>query len=136
MFDNKVLMITGGTGSFGNTVLERFLDTDVKEIRVFSRDEKKQEEMRILLSNDKVKFYIGDVRDYESLSQAMAQLVENNDLFKRLAANTQSKAEAFSADHWAMKFVGFCRELVCSSPKFHSHGVKVTKGAVPVKLTI
>ena len=71
MFDNKVLMITGGTGSFGNTVLERFLDTDVKEIRVFSRDEKKQEEMRILLSNDKVKFYIGDVRDYDSLSQAM-----------------------------------------------------------------
>lgn len=71
MFNNKVLMITGGTGSFGNTVLERFLDTDVKEIRVFSRDEKKQEEMRISLANDKVKFYIGDVRDYDSLSQAM-----------------------------------------------------------------
>lgn len=71
MFDNKILMITGGTGSFGNTVLERFLDTSVKEIRVFSRDEKKQEEMRISLSNDKVKFYIGDVRDYDSLSQAM-----------------------------------------------------------------
>ncbi len=71
MFDNKVLMITGGTGSFGNTVLERFLNTNVKEIRVFSRDEKKQEEMRIALSNDKVKFYIGDVRDYDSLSQAM-----------------------------------------------------------------
>ncbi|OEO25420.1 UDP-glucose 4-epimerase [Pseudomonas sp. J237] len=71
MFDNKILMITGGTGSFGNTVLKRFLDTDVKEIRVFSRDEKKQEDMRIALSNDKVKFYIGDVRDYDSLSQAM-----------------------------------------------------------------
>jgi len=74
MFDNKVLMITGGTGSFGNTVLERFLNTDVKEIRVFSRDEKKQEEMRIALSNDKVKFYIGDVRDYDSLSQAMVDV--------------------------------------------------------------
>lgn len=71
MFANKILMITGGTGSFGNTVLKRFLSTDVKEIRVFSRDEKKQEDMRIALSNDKVKFYIGDVRDYDSLSQAM-----------------------------------------------------------------
>lgn len=70
MFDNKVLMITGGTGSFGHTVLKRFLQSDVKEIRVFSRDEKKQEDMRIALSNDKVKFYIGDVRDYSSLLQA------------------------------------------------------------------
>lgn len=71
MFDNKVLLITGGTGSFGNTVLKRFLATDVKEIRVFSRDEKKQEDMRIELGNDKVKFYIGDVRSSESLTQAM-----------------------------------------------------------------
>ena len=68
MFDNKILLITGGTGSFGNTVLKRFLDTNVKEIRIFSRDEKKQEDMRIALSNDKVKFYIGDVRD--SIQQA------------------------------------------------------------------
>ena len=67
MFDNKILLITGGTGSFGNTVLKRFLDTNVKEIRIFSRDEKKQEDMRIALSNDKVKFYIGDVRDYDSI---------------------------------------------------------------------
>ncbi len=71
MFDNKILMITGGTGSFGETVLKRFLDTNVKEIRVFSRDEKKQEDMRIALSNEKLKFYIGDVRDYDSISQAM-----------------------------------------------------------------
>ena len=71
MFDNKILMITGGTGSFGHTVLKRFLDTNVKEIRIFSRDEKKQEDMRIELANDKVKFYIGDVRDYDSVSQAM-----------------------------------------------------------------
>jgi UDP-glucose 4-epimerase len=71
MFDDKVLMITGGTGSFGHTVLKRFLDTDVREIRIFSRDEKKQEDMRIELANDKVKFYIGDVRDYDSVSQAM-----------------------------------------------------------------
>jgi len=71
MFDNKVLMITGGTGSFGNTVLKRFLNTGVREIRIFSRDEKKQEDMRIALSNDKVKFYIGDVRDYQSVAEAM-----------------------------------------------------------------
>lgn len=71
MFKDKVLMITGGTGSFGNTVLKRFLSTSVREIRIFSRDEKKQEEMRILLNNSKLKFYIGDVRDFDSTSQAM-----------------------------------------------------------------
>jgi UDP-glucose 4-epimerase len=71
MFHNKVLMITGGTGSFGQTVLNRFLATEVREIRIFSRDEKKQEEMRIALTHKKLKFYIGDVRDYDSVFQAM-----------------------------------------------------------------
>ena len=71
MFANKTLLITGGTGSFGNTVLKRFLSTDVREIRIFSRDEKKQEDMRIAFNNPKLKFYIGDVREYESVSQAM-----------------------------------------------------------------
>jgi UDP-glucose 4-epimerase len=71
MFVDKTLMITGGTGSFGNAVLKRFLETDVKEIRIFSRDEKKQEEMRIAQNNSKLKFYIGDVRDYDSIYQAM-----------------------------------------------------------------
>jgi UDP-glucose 4-epimerase len=71
MFKNKVLMITGGTGSFGNTVLKRFLSTEVREIRIFSRDEKKQEDMRIAFNNPKLKFYIGDVRDYDSVYQAM-----------------------------------------------------------------
>jgi UDP-N-acetylglucosamine 4,6-dehydratase len=70
-FSNKVLMITGGTGSFGNAVLKRFLSTDVSEIRIFSRDEKKQEEMRVALNSSKLKFYIGDVRQYESVHQAM-----------------------------------------------------------------
>lgn len=70
-FSNKVLMITGGTGSFGNAVLKRFLSTDVSEIRIFSRDEKKQEEMRVALNSTKLKFYIGDVRQYESVHQAM-----------------------------------------------------------------
>ncbi|MDP2851934.1 MAG: polysaccharide biosynthesis protein [Gallionella sp.] len=71
MFNNSVLMITGGTGSFGNAVLKRFLSTGVREIRIFSRDEKKQEDMRIALNNPKLKFYIGDVRNYDSIHEAM-----------------------------------------------------------------
>lgn len=71
MFKNATLLITGGTGSFGNAVLNRFLHTDIKEIRIFSRDEKKQEDMRINLKNNKVKFYIGDTRDYNSIFSAM-----------------------------------------------------------------
>ena len=71
IFKDKVLLITGGTGSFGNAVLKRFIDTDIKEIRIFSRDEKKQEDMRIAYKNDKIKFYIGNVRDYRSIEDAM-----------------------------------------------------------------
>lgn len=71
MFAGKTLMITGGTGSFGNAVLDRFLDSNIGEIRIFSRDEKKQEDMRIAFSNAKLRFYIGDVRDYESVFNAM-----------------------------------------------------------------
>jgi len=71
MLKDKVLMITGGTGSFGNTVLKRFLSTDVREIRVFSRDEKKQDDMRLSIKNDKLKFYLGDVRDYTSIYSAL-----------------------------------------------------------------
>lgn len=71
MFSGKTLLITGGTGSFGNAVLKRFLKTDIKEIRIFSRDEKKQDDMRKLYKDDKIKFYIGDVRDYSSIASAM-----------------------------------------------------------------
>ncbi|CRZ34491.1 UDP-glucose 4-epimerase [Herbinix hemicellulosilytica] len=71
MFDNKVLLITGGTGSFGNAVTKRFLSTHIKEIRIFSRDEKKQDDMRRFYKNDKLKFYIGDVRDIQSVKNAM-----------------------------------------------------------------
>lgn len=71
MFKDKVLLITGGTGSFGNAVMKRFLDTDIKEIRIFSRDEKKQDDMRKVYKNDKLKFYIGDVRDPQSIKNAM-----------------------------------------------------------------
>jgi UDP-glucose 4-epimerase len=71
MFSNKTLLITGGPGSFGNAVLKKFLNTDIKEIRIFSRDEKKQHDMRVEMQNPKIKFYIGDVRDYQSVWNAL-----------------------------------------------------------------
>lgn len=71
MFKGKTLLITGGTGSFGNAVANRFLDSDISEIRIFSRDEKKQDDMRKLYNSDKLKFYIGDVRDFNSINSAM-----------------------------------------------------------------
>ncbi|RDU21996.1 polysaccharide biosynthesis protein [Anaerosacchariphilus polymeriproducens] len=71
MFKNKTLLITGGTGSFGNAVMERFLHTDIKEIRIFSRDEKKQDDMRKAYKNDKLKFHIGDVRDLQSIKNVI-----------------------------------------------------------------
>lgn len=71
MFEGKTLLITGGTGSFGNAVLRRFLDTDIKEIRIFSRDEKKQDDMRHKYHNDKIKYYIGDVRNLQSIKDAI-----------------------------------------------------------------
>ena len=71
MFKNKTLLITGGTGSFGNAVLDQFLDSDIAEIRIFSRDEKKQHDMRVLYNNDKIKFYIGDVRSFDSIDTAL-----------------------------------------------------------------
>ena len=75
MLKNKTLLITGGTGSFGKAVLSKFIEKDeFKEIRIFSRDEKKQEAMRIDLNNDKVKFYIGDIRDYQSINSAMSSV--------------------------------------------------------------
>jgi UDP-N-acetylglucosamine 4,6-dehydratase/5-epimerase len=73
-FSNSTLLITGGTGSFGNAVLKRFLNTDIKEIRIFSRDEKKQDDMRQIYKNPKIKYYIGDVRSYESINSAMKGL--------------------------------------------------------------
>lgn len=71
MFKDKTILVTGGTGSFGNIVIKRFLNTSVKEIRIFSRDEKKQDDMRIVYRNDRLKFYIGDVRDYNGVYSAM-----------------------------------------------------------------
>ena len=71
MFANKILLITGGTGSFGNAIVRRFLNSHIKEIRIFSRDEKKQDDMRKIYGNEKLKFYVGDVRDYQSVINAM-----------------------------------------------------------------
>src|SRR5512135_3245571 len=71
LFDGKILLITGGTGSFGNAVLKRFLTTGIKEIRIFSRDEKKQDDMRQFYNNPKIKYYIGDVRNYDSIQSAI-----------------------------------------------------------------
>ena len=71
VFKNKTLLITGGTGSFGNAVLKRFLDTDIQEIRIFSRDEKKQDDMRKQYKNEKIKFFLGNVRDIDSVKNAM-----------------------------------------------------------------
>jgi len=85
MFKNKTILITGGTGTFGNAVLRRFLQTDIKEIRIFSRDEKKQDEMRNALKNSQVKFYLGNVRDYDSILPA----IRNVDLVFHAAALKQ-----------------------------------------------
>ena len=72
MFKNKTLLITGGTGSFGNAVLKKFIDSEIGEIRIFSRDEKKQDDMRRKFQNNKIKYFIGDVRDVRSIDQVMS----------------------------------------------------------------
>ena len=90
MFDNKTLLITGGTGSFGNAVLRRFLDSDLGEIRIFSRDEKKQDDMRKRYKHPKLKFYIGDVRDVDSVRTAM-----RGALTVRRRINKRSRMEVF-----------------------------------------
>ena len=74
MYKDKILLITGGTGSFGNAVLKRFINTEIKEIRIFSRDEKKQDDMRRFYNAPKIKYYIGDVRDYSSINNAMVDV--------------------------------------------------------------
>ena len=93
MFKGKTLLITGGTGSFGNAVLSRFLNTDIKEIRIFSRDEKKQDDMRHKHNNTRLKFYIGDVRDRNSINVAM---VDVDYVFHAAASQTGSFLRVFS----------------------------------------
>ena len=103
MFKDKVLLITGGTGSFGNTVLERFLNSDLSEIRIFSRDEKKQEEMRLKFNNSKVKFYIGDTRDYDSILPAMNNV---NFVFHSAALKQVPSCEFFPMEAFKTNVIG------------------------------
>jgi len=103
LLNNKTLMITGGTGSFGQTVLKRFLDTDVKEIRLFSRDEKKQEDMRIALNHPRLRFYIGDVRDEASLRQAMKGV---NYVFHAAALNKVPSCEFYPMEALRTNVIG------------------------------
>ena len=91
-FKNKVLLITGGTGSFGNAVLEKFLSSEIKEIRIFSRDEKKQDDVRKKFNSPKIKFFIGDVRIRDTLNEA----VQGSDFIFHAAALKQVPSLAFS----------------------------------------
>lgn len=117
MFKDKVLLITGGTGSFGNAVLNRFLDSDIKEIRIFSRDEKKQDDMRHKLQNPKVKFYIGDVRDKRSVDGVMTGV---DYIFHAAALKQVPSCEFFPVQ--AVKTNVFGTENVLDSAI--EHGVK------------
>ncbi len=111
MFKNKILLITGGTGSFGNAVLQRFLDTDIKEIRIFSRDEKKQDDMRKLYQNSKIKFYLGDVRDINSINDA----VKNVDFVFHAAALKQvPSCEFYPMQAVATNIIGAENLLNCA----------------------
>ena len=103
MFENKVLLITGGTGSFGNAVLQRFLDTDVREIRVFSRDEKKQEDMRIAMNDAKLKFIIGDVRSRNSVDEFTQDL---DYIFHAAALKQVPSCEFFPMEAFKTNVVG------------------------------
>lgn len=111
MFKDKTLLITGGTGSFGNAVLKRFLDTDIKEIRIFSRDEKKQDDMRKAYNNDKIKFYIGDVRDLASVKNAMHNV---DYIFHAAALKQVPSCEFFPMEAFKTNVIGTDNVLTAS----------------------
>jgi len=117
MLDNKTLLITGGTGSFGNAVLKRFLDTDIKEIRIFSRDEKKQDDMRQLYRNDKIKYYIGDTREKRSVDAAMHGV---DYVFQAAALKQVPSCEFFPMEAVRTNVIG-CDNVLDSALE---HGVK------------
>lgn len=114
MFTNKNLLITGGTGSFGNAVLRRFLDTDIKEIRIFSRDEKKQDDMRQHYKNDKIKYYIGDVRDIRSIDYAMEGV---DYVFHAAALKQVPSCEFFPLEAVNTNVLG-CENVISSAIKY------------------
>ena len=117
MFSGKTLLITGGTGSFGNAVLKRFLRTDIKEVRIFSRDEKKQDDMRKALKDDKLSFYIGDVRDFSSISAAMGGV---DYVFQAAALKQVPSCEFFPMEAVRTNVIGTDNELTAAV----QHGVK------------
>lgn len=117
LFDDKILLITGGTGSFGNAVLKRFLPTDIKEIRIFSRDEKKQDDMRQLYRNDKIKYYIGDIRDKRSIDSAMHGV---DYVFQAAALKQVPSCEFFPIEAVRTNIMG-CENVLDSAVE---HGVK------------
>lgn len=117
MLDNKILLITGGTGSFGNAVLRRFLPTHIKEIRIFSRDEKKQDDMRQLYHNDKIKYYIGDTRDIRSVDSAMQGV---DYVFQAAALKQVPSCEFFPMEAVRTNVIG-CENVLDSAVQ---HGVK------------
>jgi UDP-glucose 4-epimerase len=117
MFDGKILMITGGTGSFGNAVLRRFLNTNIKEIRIFSRDEKKQDDMRQLYRNDKIKYYIGDTRDKRSVDMAIQGV---DYVFHAAALKQVPSCEFFPMEAVRTNVIG-CENVLDSALE---HGVK------------
>ncbi|HOW51071.1 MAG TPA: polysaccharide biosynthesis protein [bacterium] len=117
MLKGRTLLITGGTGSFGNTVLNRFLKTDIGEIRIFSRDEKKQEDMRIKYKNDKLKFYIGDVRDFDSINSAMSGV---DFVFNAAALKQVPSCEFFPIEAVKTNIIGTDNTLRAAI----NHGVK------------
>jgi UDP-N-acetylglucosamine 4,6-dehydratase/5-epimerase len=117
MLEGKILLITGGTGSFGNAVLKRFLDTDIKEIRIFSRDEKKQDDMRQFYRNEKIKYYIGDTRSRNSVDTAMRGV---DYVFQAAALKQVPSCEFFPMEAVYTNIVG-CDNVIDSAVK---HGVK------------
>jgi len=115
IFDNKILLITGGTGSFGNAVLRRFLDTNIKEIRIFSRDEKKQDDMRQFYKNDKIKYFIGDVRDRRSVDNAMKGV---DYIFHAAALKQVPSCEFFPIEAVKTNVIG-CQNVIDSATEHH-----------------
>ncbi|MEG1678355.1 MAG: polysaccharide biosynthesis protein, partial [Clostridia bacterium] len=111
MFEHKTLLITGGTGSFGNAVLERFLKEDIKEIRIFSRDEKKQDDMRKHYADDRIKFYIGDVRDLSSVAGVMHDV---NYIFHAAALKQVPSCEFFPLEAVKTNVLGTDNVLTCA----------------------
>lgn len=114
MFTNKILLITGGTGSFGNAVLQRFLNTDIKEIRIFSRDEKKQDDMRQFYMNPKIKYFIGDVRDRQSVDNAMQGV---DYVFQAAALKQVPSCEFFPAEAVRTNVLG-CENVLNSAQEY------------------